>query len=199
MRKILPLPGFELRPLGRPARSQSLYWLRYPGSPNLDQTTKLYIISFSPLSIRLRTKPSDPKTAEKQKWLLLTNHLNATIRSLKRNHTKSGWLISDDLACTIQKCRKNIVYLLYFQDNPDFSYGSLHIRTKRFLTSASQIDILHDMRLFHSFMSNPCFSKHCSYETFFKSKGRTWGGTSILCSNTVYIQQRIYLFSTTKF
>jgi hypothetical protein len=28
----LPLPGLEIRPLGRPARSQSLYRLRYPGS-----------------------------------------------------------------------------------------------------------------------------------------------------------------------
>jgi hypothetical protein len=28
-RKILPLPGLELRPLGRPARRQSLYRLRY--------------------------------------------------------------------------------------------------------------------------------------------------------------------------
>jgi hypothetical protein len=31
-RKILPLPGLELCSLGRPARSQSLYRLRYPGS-----------------------------------------------------------------------------------------------------------------------------------------------------------------------
>jgi hypothetical protein len=30
-RKILPLPELELRPLGRPARSQSLHRLRYPG------------------------------------------------------------------------------------------------------------------------------------------------------------------------
>jgi hypothetical protein len=30
-RKFLILPGLELRPLGRPARSQSLYRLRYPG------------------------------------------------------------------------------------------------------------------------------------------------------------------------
>jgi hypothetical protein len=30
--KFLSLPGLELRPLGRPARSQSLYRLRYPGS-----------------------------------------------------------------------------------------------------------------------------------------------------------------------
>jgi hypothetical protein len=31
-RKFLTIPGPELRPLGRPARSQSLYRLRYPGS-----------------------------------------------------------------------------------------------------------------------------------------------------------------------
>jgi hypothetical protein len=31
-RKFLTLPGLELRPIGRPARSQSPYRLRYPGS-----------------------------------------------------------------------------------------------------------------------------------------------------------------------
>jgi hypothetical protein len=31
-RKFLPLPGLELRPLGCPARRQSLYRMRYPGS-----------------------------------------------------------------------------------------------------------------------------------------------------------------------
>jgi hypothetical protein len=31
-RKFLTLPGLKLRPLGRPARSQSLYRLSYPGS-----------------------------------------------------------------------------------------------------------------------------------------------------------------------
>jgi hypothetical protein len=31
-RKFLTLPGLELRILGRPARYQSLYRLRYPGS-----------------------------------------------------------------------------------------------------------------------------------------------------------------------
>jgi hypothetical protein len=30
-RKFLTLPGLEFRPLGRPARSPSLYRLRYPG------------------------------------------------------------------------------------------------------------------------------------------------------------------------
>jgi hypothetical protein len=34
-RKFLILPGFELRPLGRPVRSLSLYRLRYPGSLKL--------------------------------------------------------------------------------------------------------------------------------------------------------------------
>jgi hypothetical protein len=32
VKKFLTVPGLELRPLGRPARSQSLYRLRYPGS-----------------------------------------------------------------------------------------------------------------------------------------------------------------------
>jgi hypothetical protein len=31
-RKLLTLPGLELRPLGRPARNQSLYRLSCPGS-----------------------------------------------------------------------------------------------------------------------------------------------------------------------
>jgi hypothetical protein len=31
-RKLLTLSGLELRPLGLPARSQSLYRLRYPGA-----------------------------------------------------------------------------------------------------------------------------------------------------------------------
>jgi hypothetical protein len=31
-RKSFTLPGLELQPFGRPARSQSLYQLRYPGS-----------------------------------------------------------------------------------------------------------------------------------------------------------------------
>jgi hypothetical protein len=31
-RKFLTLPGLEIRPLGRPVRSDSLYKLRYPGS-----------------------------------------------------------------------------------------------------------------------------------------------------------------------
>jgi hypothetical protein len=33
-KKFLTLSGFEIRPLGRPARSQLLYRLRYPGSPH---------------------------------------------------------------------------------------------------------------------------------------------------------------------
>jgi hypothetical protein len=36
-RKFLILPGLELRLLGRPAHSQSLYGLRYPGSQNVKE------------------------------------------------------------------------------------------------------------------------------------------------------------------
>jgi hypothetical protein len=47
-RKFLILPGLELRTLGRPARSQSLYRLRYPGSllPQASHS-KLFFPSFS--------------------------------------------------------------------------------------------------------------------------------------------------------
>jgi hypothetical protein len=34
-RKIVPLPGLELRPLSHPAHSQSLHRLRQPGSSNI--------------------------------------------------------------------------------------------------------------------------------------------------------------------
>jgi hypothetical protein len=38
-RKFLPLPGLALRPLGRPARSQLVYRMSYPGSK-----TSLYLL-----------------------------------------------------------------------------------------------------------------------------------------------------------
>jgi hypothetical protein len=42
-RKFLTLSGLELRPLGRPARSQSLYRLSYPGILNILIQTNNYI------------------------------------------------------------------------------------------------------------------------------------------------------------
>jgi hypothetical protein len=52
-RKLLTLPGLELRPLGRPAPSQWLrvYRLRYPGS--LDEVEKRKI--FAPSGIEPRS------------------------------------------------------------------------------------------------------------------------------------------------
>jgi hypothetical protein len=41
-RKLLTLPGLEPRPLGRPARSQSLYRLRYPGSYFIKNYTQYF-------------------------------------------------------------------------------------------------------------------------------------------------------------
>jgi hypothetical protein len=40
-RKFLTLPGLELRPLSRPARSQSLYQLCYPGSKEIYVSIKI--------------------------------------------------------------------------------------------------------------------------------------------------------------
>jgi hypothetical protein len=40
--KVMPLPGLELRPLDRPARSQRLHRLRYPGSSTYIIQTQLY-------------------------------------------------------------------------------------------------------------------------------------------------------------
>jgi hypothetical protein len=43
-RKFLTLPGLELRPLGRPARSQSLYRLSYPDSNRHSCQRKVFYI-----------------------------------------------------------------------------------------------------------------------------------------------------------
>jgi hypothetical protein len=45
-RKFLTLLGLELRPLGRPAHSQSLYRLCYPGSLNfvMDTFSKFFLV-----------------------------------------------------------------------------------------------------------------------------------------------------------
>jgi hypothetical protein len=44
--KFLTPPGLELRPLGRPARSQSLYRLRYPGSRLNEWMEHKHLIEF---------------------------------------------------------------------------------------------------------------------------------------------------------
>jgi hypothetical protein len=51
-KKFLTLPGLELRPLGRPARSQSLFRLRYPGFSFFfsfsfsSSSSSYYVVSF---------------------------------------------------------------------------------------------------------------------------------------------------------
>jgi hypothetical protein len=75
--KFLPSPGLELRHLGRPVRSQSLYRLSYPGSSSSIQILKERLckfcvlqagvqvstvcwlsLAYSPRCIRCRHKPS---------------------------------------------------------------------------------------------------------------------------------------------
>jgi hypothetical protein len=56
-RKFLTLPALELRPLGRSARSQSLYRLRYPGCTGTSNNVlnREFVIKFS------RWRPPPPK------------------------------------------------------------------------------------------------------------------------------------------
>jgi hypothetical protein len=56
-RELLTLPGLELRPLCRPARSQSLYRLRYPGSMHFAVKFKRvnFVRKYSALNGRNRT------------------------------------------------------------------------------------------------------------------------------------------------
>jgi hypothetical protein len=57
-RKFLILPGLELRPLGRPARSQSLYRLRYTGSCSYNGVLLLMWVVRQDIHAENMTKPS---------------------------------------------------------------------------------------------------------------------------------------------
>jgi hypothetical protein len=57
-RKFLTLPGLELRPIGLPARNQSLYRLRYPGSSAawyISNTTVVNTVRVAPDITRFET------------------------------------------------------------------------------------------------------------------------------------------------
>jgi hypothetical protein len=65
-RRFLTLPGLELRPLGRPARSQSLYGLRYAGSlTNTEYKLEILNIEvqYKKISLRKLKKNSRPSLA----------------------------------------------------------------------------------------------------------------------------------------
>jgi hypothetical protein len=53
-RKLFTLPGLELRPLGRPARSQSLYRLRYPDSYRTERKGEKMIYFYRSRSTKVR-------------------------------------------------------------------------------------------------------------------------------------------------
>jgi hypothetical protein len=52
-RKFLTLPGLELRPLDSPARTQSLYRLRYPGSCVIEGEIRNLCVCVSPGNYRI--------------------------------------------------------------------------------------------------------------------------------------------------
>jgi hypothetical protein len=63
-RKFSTLPGLELRPLGSPASSQSLYQLRYPGSwckmvpLNIHVGTLQFLFCYGGERLRIKAKPT---------------------------------------------------------------------------------------------------------------------------------------------
>jgi hypothetical protein len=57
-RKLLTLSGLELRPLGRPARSYSLYRLRYPGSYQYNEVLLLMWVVRQDIHAGNMTRPS---------------------------------------------------------------------------------------------------------------------------------------------
>jgi hypothetical protein len=65
-RKFLTLQGLELRPLGRPARSQLLYRLRYPGYPTHTHThthTHIYIYICTAFYTNNTSPPKEARAA----------------------------------------------------------------------------------------------------------------------------------------
>jgi hypothetical protein len=67
-RKLLTLPGFELRTLRRPASSQSLYRLRYPGS----------LVSLSPFGTSATNWPIVP--AHDDRWWAWSSRWNEKLQ-----------------------------------------------------------------------------------------------------------------------
>jgi hypothetical protein len=62
-RKLLNLLGLKLRPLCRPARSQSLYRLRYPSSPYFSRASKIYSV---PCCIHIYVKKIEGKKIDER-------------------------------------------------------------------------------------------------------------------------------------
>jgi hypothetical protein len=67
-RKCLTLPGLELRHLCRPARSQSLYRLRYPGSLHAEVNTEILPL----LKIEPGTSSPEPDLLLTEVYLIIT-------------------------------------------------------------------------------------------------------------------------------
>jgi hypothetical protein len=77
-RKFLTLPGLERRPLCRPARSQSLYQLRYPGS-------LLAPMAMHNLTVRVKKFRvlSQEKPTLKRRIIKVENIMKSTIGHIK--------------------------------------------------------------------------------------------------------------------
>jgi hypothetical protein len=83
-RKFLTLPGLELRPLGRPARSQSLYRLRYPDSENEISRRQ-----------RKEREGKEKKKKEGNNTIIIINTIKIGNNNKNNNNNKSSDLLSE--------------------------------------------------------------------------------------------------------
>jgi hypothetical protein len=84
-RKFLPLPELELRPLGRPAPSQSLYRLRYPGPiVSFDKNLQLFLIF-------LLTSVCTRRSRKRGVWL--NRNFWQCLLTTKMSHVWILWLV----------------------------------------------------------------------------------------------------------
>jgi hypothetical protein len=107
--KFLPLPGLEPRPLSRPARSQSLYRLRYPGSLEATITNlNLYIVDDShPFHLPLRVR---------HVWMLEFKTLNLLVG------WSQGWIVGVGNLQDLLHTPQHKLTPVFWSDNPHRSF-----------------------------------------------------------------------------
>jgi hypothetical protein len=88
--KFLTPPGLELRSLSRPARSQSLYRLRYPGSKCKKRNAAdvlFFVCQLAPLKLRCSHNFFVKRSQSAREFLVLTEknvfHLNSELFLMK--------------------------------------------------------------------------------------------------------------------
>jgi hypothetical protein len=97
-RKFLTLPGLEIRPLGCPARSQSLYRLSYPGSSSVFNLIYILCLLITAEHIHTRTNIEHSRAL--------------TLRAVLTLHAASGNGMGTQGCCTVPRVLRPISHVL---------------------------------------------------------------------------------------